>query len=132
MQLQASHLKMAQVPQGCSDLVPQHDASGHTLPFPLLVVQNVIVLPGVPSLVQAKWPGVQRRLQEQFGAPESGYHNRCVRAGAGVCPRNEAVNLVHVPVHLHDASVHAASSAATQHSLPTPPGSRCEASSQLL
>ena len=66
-QITDSHLKMAKVPEGCSELIPYSDANGAPSPFPLLAVGNVYVLPGVPSLVRAKWPVVRRQLQQRYG-----------------------------------------------------------------
>eukprot|EP00899_Mesostigma_viride_P007559 jgi/Mesvir1/16804/Mv15169-RA.1 len=44
-----AHLKMADLPISVSDLIPTGG------PFPLLRCKNVFVMPGVPSLLQAKW-----------------------------------------------------------------------------
>jgi FAD synthetase len=76
VQVSDSHLKMAQLPEGCTELISHPDASGKRSPFPLLAVDNVYVLPGVPSLVKAKWEVIKKRLQEQDGAEAQRYHNR--------------------------------------------------------
>eukprot|EP00898_Chlorokybus_atmophyticus_P006266 jgi/Chlat1/6640/Chrsp49S06145 len=44
-----AHLQMANVPLGCTELI---DVGG---PFPVVQCRNVIVMPGVPPVVRAKW-----------------------------------------------------------------------------
>lgn len=61
-----AHLKMAETPEGPEvTLLDYEDKAGNRSPFPLVRVRNVYVLPGVPSLVQAKWPAVRRDLSSR-------------------------------------------------------------------
>lgn len=61
-----AHLKMAETPEGPEVvLLDYEDEMGNLSPFPLLRVRNVYVLPGIPSLVQAKWPAVRQDLSSR-------------------------------------------------------------------
>jgi len=53
----AAHLKMARVPEGC-DLIADDQ-----LGFPTVVVENVYVLPGIPELFQAKILSLRDRFR---------------------------------------------------------------------
>ena len=77
VQVTDSHLKMAELPEGCTELIAQLDASGQPQPFPLLKVDHVYVLPGVPALVQKKWHALKEQLQRRNGASAPLYHNQC-------------------------------------------------------
>lgn len=82
LQITSSHLKMALVPEGCSELIRYKDTNGNSSPFPLLIVRNMFVLPGVPALVQSKWPAVCEQLQKRFGAAAPAFCNRCALSSA--------------------------------------------------
>ena len=77
LQVTDSHLKMANVPEGHSELLPDYDAAGELSPFPLLKVQNAFVLPGPPSLVRSKWHAIRSYLHQHFDAGSTTFHNRC-------------------------------------------------------
>lgn len=52
-----SHLKMCELPEG-AELVETPD-----LWFPLVVIENVYVFPGIPSLLRAKFEGARGRFE---------------------------------------------------------------------
>jgi FAD synthetase len=67
-----AHLKMAETPEGPEVvLLDYEDEAGNLSPFPLLRVRNVYVLPGIPSLVQAKWPAVRQDLSSRVDEASS-------------------------------------------------------------
>jgi molybdopterin-biosynthesis enzyme MoeA-like protein len=76
--MQESHLKMARIPEGVSELLPHTLPSGQLSPFPLLKVANIFVLPGLPSLVRLKWDALRAYLQTTFEASHKAWHNRYV------------------------------------------------------
>eukprot|EP00892_Ulva_mutabilis_P011592 jgi/Ulvmu1/8805/UM048_0060.1 len=90
-----SHLKMARVPEGCSELLPYSLPDGSTSPFPLLKVANVFVLPGVPKLVQAKWAPLQEQLLRHVGQDTAHFCNRLIKIKSGdeasIAPIFEAI-----------------------------------------
>jgi molybdenum cofactor synthesis domain-containing protein len=57
--LTATHLKMAEVPQG-SELL-----AGESLRFPAIAVKNVYVLPGIPEIFRQKFEAIKERFREQ-------------------------------------------------------------------
>lgn len=58
-----AHLKMAEAPSTSElVLIDYNDSNGAISPFPVVRVRNVYVLPGVPTLVQTKWPAVRNDL----------------------------------------------------------------------
>ena len=66
-QVTSSHLKMAKVVEGCTELLSCYDADGVKSPFPLMRVDdNIYVLPGVPSLVRSKWPCIKESLVDMY------------------------------------------------------------------
>eukprot|EP00775_Hariotina_reticulata_P011537 gene11537-11680_t len=73
-----AHLKMADAPgDDTTRLIHYCLDSGGVSPFPLVAVRNVFVLPGVPHLLQQKWPAVAAELQAAVQlAP---FSNRVVR-----------------------------------------------------
>lgn len=79
VQVTESHLKMAQVPEGCSELLQYSLPDGSMSPFPLLKVCNVFVLPGVPKLVTAKWEPLKEQLQQFVGQDTAQFRNRRAR-----------------------------------------------------
>ena len=59
-----THLRMAQVPDGPETVLIDHVLQdGRPSPYPLVRCRNIYVLPGVPSVVQQKWPAVKDDLQ---------------------------------------------------------------------
>lgn len=60
-----AHLKMAEAPEGSSEivLIDYQQSDGSTSPFPLVRCRNIYLLPGVPSLVQQKWKAVKEDLK---------------------------------------------------------------------
>lgn len=76
MQITESHLKMARLPEGCSEVLPYALPDGTASPFPLLKVRNVYVLPGVPKLVEAKWEPLRRELERHTWPGTAQYRNR--------------------------------------------------------
>lgn len=83
-----SHMKMARMPEGITELLPHLQPDGTPAPFPLLKVRNVFVLPGIPSIVRSKWAAVKAHLLTEFGESSRAFHNRCgalAVVGASVC-----------------------------------------------
>lgn len=80
-----AHLKLADVPgEDTTRLIPCSADSTAPEPFPLVAVRNVFILPGVPHLLQKKWPAVAAELQAAVQlAP---FSNRVVR----LCSEDEA------------------------------------------
>jgi molybdenum cofactor synthesis domain-containing protein len=72
--LNAARLKMAEVPEG-SELL-----AGDSLTFPVIVIRNVYVLPGVPEIFRQKFEAIKERFREQP------FHLRSVfvRMGEGI------------------------------------------------
>ncbi|HLC21081.1 MAG TPA: competence/damage-inducible protein A, partial [Candidatus Methylomirabilis sp.] len=52
------HLRMAQVPEG-ADLVGQPD-----LVFPVVIVKNIYIFPGVPEILKQKFEGIKERFRD--------------------------------------------------------------------
>ncbi len=52
------HLRMAQVPEG-ADLVGQPD-----LIFPVVIVKNIYIFPGVPEILKQKFEGIKERFRD--------------------------------------------------------------------
>jgi hypothetical protein len=69
---------MARIPEGVSELLPHTLPSGEQSLFPLLKVENIFVLPGVPTLVRLKWDAIKVYLQAHFEASDKAWHNRYV------------------------------------------------------
>lgn len=65
-ELNAAHLKMAEVPEGAELLRDEH------LGFPTIRVENVYILPGIPEILRKKFAG----LREIFAAEP--YHLRVI------------------------------------------------------
>jgi molybdopterin-biosynthesis enzyme MoeA-like protein len=78
-------MKMAQMPEGSTELIRHNEASGQPSPFPLLKVNNIFVLPGVPKIVRSKWDAIKENLEQQFGASASVFHNRWVACLSSAC-----------------------------------------------
>ncbi len=57
--LNAARLKMAEVPEGAELL------AGDSLTFPVIVIRNVYVLPGVPEIFRQKFEAIRERFREQ-------------------------------------------------------------------
>lgn len=67
MQVTRSHLKMATVVEGCTELLSCYTDEGQKSPFPLMRVDgNIYVLPGVPSVMRSKWPHIKKYLLEMY------------------------------------------------------------------
>ena len=57
------HLKMAEVPDGPETALIEYTLKdGRPSPYPLLRCRNIYILPGVPSVVEQKWPAVRDDL----------------------------------------------------------------------
>lgn len=57
------HLKMAEVPDGPETALIEYTLKdGRPSPYPLVRCRNVYILPGVPSVVEQKWPAVRDDL----------------------------------------------------------------------
>ena len=54
----SAHLRMAQVPEG-AELVGQPD-----LVFPVVIVKNIYIFPGVPEILQQKFEGIKERFRD--------------------------------------------------------------------
>ncbi|EFJ40692.1 hypothetical protein VOLCADRAFT_99481 [Volvox carteri f. nagariensis] len=67
--LSEAHLKMAEAPQHTELIDYTLPYSDHVSKFPLMRVNNIYVLPGVPSLLVQKWNALKPRLQEAALAP---------------------------------------------------------------
>ncbi|PNW74277.1 hypothetical protein CHLRE_13g592500v5 [Chlamydomonas reinhardtii] len=66
--LTPAHLKMAEGPQH-ADLIDYKLADGNASKFPILKINNIYVLPGVPSLLVQKWGALKERLRDDALAP---------------------------------------------------------------
>ena len=57
------HLKMAEVPDGPETALIEYKLKdGRPSPYPLIRCRNIYILPGVPSIVEQKWPAVRDYL----------------------------------------------------------------------
>ena len=70
-------MKMGLSPEGKTELLHYVGDDGKRSPFPLVKVENIFVLPGVPQLVRRKWQPLAVYLTERYGASQAGYSNRC-------------------------------------------------------
>lgn len=59
-----SHLRLAEVPEG-TELVYGAGKSPKHPPWPVMCFRNIYILPGVPSLFQAKFESIQDRFRSQ-------------------------------------------------------------------
>ncbi|KAG2443340.1 hypothetical protein HYH02_009404 [Chlamydomonas schloesseri] len=66
--LTPAHLKMAEGPQH-ADLIDYKLPDGQASKFPILKINNIYVLPGVPSLLVQKWGALKERLRDDALAP---------------------------------------------------------------
>ncbi|CAG9461140.1 unnamed protein product [Pedinophyceae sp. YPF-701] len=90
-----AHLKMTNVPEdedvllhdlpGEEDGIKDGKFAGKMNPFPLVQCRNILVLPGVPSLLRKKWATVERVLIKSVpgGLPLGRFHNAAVRLRCG-------------------------------------------------
>ncbi|GIL79130.1 hypothetical protein Vretifemale_8518 [Volvox reticuliferus] len=67
--LTEAHLKMAEGPQHMDLIDYNLPGSDQVSKFPLLRINNIYVLPGVPSLLVQKWSALKPRLKEAALAP---------------------------------------------------------------
>jgi len=59
------HLKMAEVPDGPETVLIEYNLQdGRPSPYPLVRCRNVYILPGVPSIVEQKWPAIRSNLAD--------------------------------------------------------------------
>ena len=59
------HLKMAEVPDGPETALIEYTLKdGRPSPYPLVRCRNVYILPGVPSVVEQKWPAIRDDLAQ--------------------------------------------------------------------
>ncbi len=72
--LNAARLKMAEVPEGAELL------AGDSLTFPVIVIRNVYVLPGVPEIFRQKFEAIKERFRE----PPFHLRSVFVRMGEGI------------------------------------------------
>jgi molybdenum cofactor synthesis domain-containing protein len=57
------HLKMAFLPDGPETVLIEHTLQdGRPSPYPLVRCRNIYILPGVPSVVEKKWPAIRGDL----------------------------------------------------------------------
>lgn len=57
------HLKMSEVPDGPETALIEYKLKdGRPSPYPLIRCRNIYILPGVPSIVEQKWPAVRDDL----------------------------------------------------------------------
>jgi hypothetical protein len=86
MQVTTSHLRMARVVEGCTELLPCFTAEGHKSPFPLMRVDGTIyVLPGVPSIMRSKWPCIRDCLVSMYSWRTEEFKNRFVSGSTIQC-----------------------------------------------
>ncbi|KFM27689.1 FAD synthase [Auxenochlorella protothecoides] len=79
-----AHLKMAEIPEGKgseTSLIEFRTGSGALSPFPLVRCRNVYALPGIPSLLQEKWPEVKAdlRASHEASSPLAPFHSVVMR-----------------------------------------------------
>jgi len=64
------HLKMADVPDGPETILIDYLLrDGRPSPYPLVRCRNIYILPGVPSIVEQKWPAVRDTLVDLHTTP---------------------------------------------------------------
>lgn len=77
LQMTSSHLKMAKIVEGCTELLSCYTTEGQKSPFPLMRVdENIYVLPGVPVIMRSKWPCIKECLVEMYGWRTAQFKNR--------------------------------------------------------
>lgn len=89
VQVTSSHLEMAKVVEGCTELLSCYDPDGSKSPFPLMRVDaQIYVLPGVPSLMRSKWPRIKECLVDMYSWRTAHFKNRCAIVPRTVEPKH--------------------------------------------